>query len=143
MESAYELKSGGLSHETQADLGLCSMVVLVVVPCEAQRALVTKPLVEKTVTQLRLPVADARAVVNSASLNLLPGSDTDFAQVLGSCAAEFRTIEKPLSGAAGRTSRLHDGRDAASSRYANNRIFMHRGEGAARRGADFEAEAIG
>src|ERR1700730_13993311 len=56
MESAYELESGGLSHETQADLGLCSMVVLVVVPCEAQRALVTKPLVEKTVTQLRLPV---------------------------------------------------------------------------------------
>ena len=93
MESAYELKSGGLSHETQADLGLCSMVVLVVVPCEAQRALVTKPLVEKTVTQLRLPVANARAVVNSASLNLLPGSDTDFAQVLGSCAAEFPNHE--------------------------------------------------
>src|SRR6266851_4439286 len=140
------------------------MVVPVVVHCEAQRALVTKPLVEKTVTQLRLPVANVRAAVNSASLNLLraasllaqpfrpqgracrarsAGSDTDFAQVLGSCTAEFRTIEKPLSGAAGRTSRFHDGRDAASSRNANHRIFMHRGEGAARRGADFEAEAIG
>jgi len=103
------------------------MVVPVVVHCEAQPALVTKPLVEKTVTQLRPPVANARAVVNSAGLNLhgracraqSPGSDTDFAQVLGSCAAEFRTIEKPLSGAAGRTSRFHDGRDAASSRYAN------------------------
>jgi hypothetical protein len=48
-----------------------------------------------------------------------------------------------LSGAAGRTSRLDYGRDAASSRHANHRIFMHRGEGAARRGADFETEAIG
>jgi hypothetical protein len=56
MESAYELTSGGLSHETQSDLGLCSMVVLVVVHCEAQRALVPKPLVEKTVTQLSCPL---------------------------------------------------------------------------------------
>jgi hypothetical protein len=32
------------------------MVVLVIVYCEAQQALVIKPLVEKTVTQLKLPV---------------------------------------------------------------------------------------
>jgi hypothetical protein len=56
MESAYELTSGGLSHETKSDRGLCSMVVPAVVHCEAQRTLVTEPLVEKTVTQLRLPV---------------------------------------------------------------------------------------
>ncbi len=45
--------SGGLSHETQSDLGLCSMVVPVVVACETQRALVAEPPIEKEAAQLR------------------------------------------------------------------------------------------
>jgi hypothetical protein len=52
-ESAYELRSGGPSHETQSDLGLCSVVVLVVVHSDAQRAFVIKPLVEKKVARCR------------------------------------------------------------------------------------------
>jgi hypothetical protein len=47
------LRSGGLSHETQSDLGLCSVVVLVVVHSEAQRAFVIKPQVEKKVASCR------------------------------------------------------------------------------------------
>ena len=42
----------GLSHEPQSDLGLCSVVVLVVLAGEAQRTLIIEPLVEKKITHL-------------------------------------------------------------------------------------------
>jgi hypothetical protein len=48
--------SGGLSYETQSDLGLCFVVVLAVVHSEAQQALVFEFLGEKKVAQLP-PVA--------------------------------------------------------------------------------------
>ena len=52
--------SGGLSHETQSMLGLCSMVVPAVVPCGAQRAPVAQP-VETKAAALRLcPIRGAR-----------------------------------------------------------------------------------
>jgi hypothetical protein len=52
--------SGGLSHETQSDLGLRSVVVLVVFHSEAKQTLVIRPLGEKKVTQLPAVAIDLR-----------------------------------------------------------------------------------
>ena len=64
LQSAYEFycprsTSGGLSHETQSTLGLCSVVVPAVVPCGTQRAPVAQPVETKGPLRLR-PIQGAR-----------------------------------------------------------------------------------
>ena len=57
-----------MSHETQSDLGLRSVVVLVVFHSEAKQTLVIRPLGEKKVTQLPTVAIDLRDVVRCPNI---------------------------------------------------------------------------
>jgi len=62
--------TGGLSHETQSDVGLCSVVIFVVVNSEAQHAPVAAPPDEKKVRSYRCSSV-------SAMLQRLGGQDRE------------------------------------------------------------------